>query len=1023
MRQITYRIILLFAIVAVLLSTEISAYAAAAWTSPNHYRLLLNVDTRGVVRRNSPASVDVNLQQSLINQGSTGTLDDDTIEVIGYNAAGQPATFDASRTGYEKHLLPCRVDKYYPVATITLNFVIPNETYTQYYAYFDTKESGLGKPMRYKGIVGDGDKFTDGYQRREIIANVHDTFADLDRDGDLDLFKGGVEPYIYCYENVGGNKFVDRGKLTSGGSVITFPYENGNHRSWTKVEFADWDNDGDLDLFVNFGAPTVSPDNYFLHVVRYENTTIPGGPLTFVNRGKLLQGSKSLNGNITIVDWNGDGKKDVLVDDDGMVTFFKNIGTDSSPVLGAGEYIKANGENIQLYRMKIDCADIDTDGDLDLFMTMCDGKVFWFKNVGTRTNPVFMEGKCIVFFEGGYSDLNSGIKIADWDNDGLLDFVAGCFWQRTHWGEQPRMYGRLYKNVGTLTNPVFEAKDAYNGCPYTETFQQCDALRQNGVRCVDWNNDGKKDLIASDTDGFVWFFRNTTNHLFPVFATGERLMAGDGYVKVQGEEERRMRDGYARTDICDWNNDGKLDLLVADGGGWIWLYKSTDTDDDGEPILGAGTRIEANDNPIDSTARSSVLVCDWNNDGKKDIIQGVTGQDNVSEFWDWELQFTGDTNQSNDSGYLFFKNIGSDTDPQLDKPTWVRAGDPVNGTIITYNSRPNLGSFVDWDGDGKNDFITGEFESSSRFYKNTGTGLPGTLPVFANTDGIHIVQPWTVQMMSGADAVNFNDDTHPNRPEYDIITGQGHGATGLRFYERDYIVDFLGNTFPTVSIGATSQAYAIVDAKALGNNLQVIIPGAVVTANLANCFYIGSENNESGIRVVGQASGVAVGGKVDVSGNMTVNSHGERFINTTTPPVPNGSGNAKAVYMTNKALGGADLVIGTGQIGITEGKGANNIGLLVQTSGKCTANLAITGADYSGKKYIFIDDGSGSISWYRTAVNTYQQVNGVKVEVDDASITVGSFVTARGASSIELVNGVHIPRILPRAGMGDVVKF
>jgi hypothetical protein len=136
----------------------------------------------------------------------------------------------------------------------------------------------------------------------------------------------------------------------------------------------------------------------------------------------------------------------------------------------------------------------------------------------------------------------------------------------------------------------------------------------------------------------------------------------------------------------------------------------------------------------------------------------------------------------------------------LASPTWIKAA----GTVIQYPSRPNLGSFVDWDGDGKKDFIAAEFEHAVHFYKNTGSGGANVEPTLAA--GVCIVRASAFQMISGADAVDWNGDG-----DIDIVTGQGHGGSGLRFYERDYINDYVNekvnglNTWPVVGVGATER--------------------------------------------------------------------------------------------------------------------------------------------------------------------------------------------------------------------------
>ncbi len=114
-------------------------------------------------------------------------------------------------------------------------------------------------------------------------------------------------------------------------------------------------------------------------------------------------------------------------------------------------------------------------------------------------------------WDGKYwiGDLFTGVAIADFDNDGLLDLMAGRFWERADLRAPtaPRNYGGFFKNIGSRTAPRFERRPSG---PCTEQFQICDAVRQNSVRMIDWD-DGKPDLLAGDTDGFIWFFRSTAN--------------------------------------------------------------------------------------------------------------------------------------------------------------------------------------------------------------------------------------------------------------------------------------------------------------------------------------------------------------------------------------------------------------------------------------------------------------------------------------------------------------------------------
>lgn len=753
------------------------AAKAPEWTSPDHYRVLMTVDGRGSVRSSSPVSVNLDFPQQLAGKKATGVFDENTIEVIAYNTAGKPRVFDPSRKGYEKYLLPWRIEKYYGVSRVTLSFAMPDDKCASYAVYFDTKQSGLGKPKRYAGIVGDGDFFRQGFGRKKIGANEHEDFGDLDGDGDLDLIKVTAEPFLYVYENTGHSRFVERGRMTSGGSLFVLGANKGR-RAWPNITFADWDGDGDPDLFV---TSSDGPDSG--NAVVYENTTVRGGQINFVNRGRLLTQTGKPTADawfatICPVDWDGDGKKDIIACRDKKIEFHKNIGTTKSLKdikIADAEFVQANGQDLTPGSTRMECADIDNDGDLDMFLSTFNGPVFLYKNIGSSKAPRFGD---FVELEAGCGG-HAGVKVHDFDGDGLLDYVTSAAWEGAIKPGQPRRFARMFKNVGTKTSPKFEERDATNGAPFTEQFNACDGARQSGLRAADLNGDGKMDLVASTDSGSVLYFRNLANGRFPVFAPETVLISG--------------MPQFDKLDVCDWNNDGKEDILLADGAGYVTLFLNQGTKT--SPSFPNGTRLTVNGVDMKTTGRGSVLVCDWDLDGKKDVLTGMCGDAGATLNPDWPHADPADPTK--DNGFLFFKNVGTDAEPVLAIPKWLETVSRGNRRVISSSVRPNLGSYTDWDGDGKKDFIFCDFENSIKLYANSGSGKPGEEPAFGfPVEGVTLIAPWSPQLVSSVDTLDWNRDG-----DTDIITGQGHAGTALRFYEHDFVQDTVSDSFPMVTVG------------------------------------------------------------------------------------------------------------------------------------------------------------------------------------------------------------------------------
>jgi hypothetical protein len=146
---------------------------------------------------------------------------------------------------------------------------------------------------------------------------------------------------------------------------------------------------------------------------------------------------------------------------------------------------------------------------------------------------------------------------------------------------------------------------------------------------------------------------------------------------------------------------------------------------------------------------------------------------------------------------------------------------------------------------------------------------------------------------------------------------------------------------------------------------------------------------------------------VDISGVVKTNADGEKYIEATSV-VQNGTGSIEPVAMSNKALGGGDFLLSfppkSGQQGVKNGVGLNNIGLLVTIWGTVTeienANPAT---------WFKIDDGSGV---------------GVKVVVP-SGVNIDpawQYVSVTGISSCEKVGG-ELHRLLRVRQQSDIVAI
>ena len=308
--------------------------------------------------------------------------------------------------------------------------------------------------LRNTGTDGKGPRFVDVTRAAGVAEPSFPTltaaWADIDADGDLDFFVGN--------ESTGNNLAPSQLYLNNGDRTFTEVAEAAgvtNMRYSKGTAWGDVDNDGDEDLFVsNFGE-----NRLYLNEGLQENTRIPQFRDVATELGLLQPERESFA--TWFFDYDNDGDLDIFVADyrsqAGQVTasYFGREVTVGQPLLYQNQLIQSGtlsfrevsreaGIRRPAMPMGANFGDLDNDGWLDIYLGTGEPdlaslmpNVMYRNQSGTFTD---------ITFEGGFGHLQKGhgIALGDVDNDGDQDLFhqLGGFYPGDSFGNA------LFENPG-----------------------------------------------------------------------------------------------------------------------------------------------------------------------------------------------------------------------------------------------------------------------------------------------------------------------------------------------------------------------------------------------------------------------------------------------------------------------------------------------------------------------------------------------------------------------------------------------
>lgn len=242
-----------------------------------------------------------------------------------------------------------------------------------------------------------------------------------------------------------------------------------------------------------------------------------------------------------IVDWNDDGKKDLLTGEElpsspntGNIRVYLNQGTNPAPVFGNYSLVYAGGSQIYRYRMNPVAYDLDADGLRDLIIGNDDGRVYFYKNIGSIGSPAFGAAFDTLKTENGTPiDAMAGSRIhfVDWDGDSDLDLLISGYEGYVQLCENASGTGiqEGEQNVKKITGPVVSPNPIKTTAQFAFTLQT-----STHVRIDIYSVDGRR--VSTPLDRYA----QGGEHRFSWDATdhhGRKLPAGTYLARITTDNE------------------------------------------------------------------------------------------------------------------------------------------------------------------------------------------------------------------------------------------------------------------------------------------------------------------------------------------------------------------------------------------------------------------------------------------------------------------------------------------------------